>query len=69
MSEQNDDVNEQSVDVCVPSDRLGNKDDALIELTASMIKPNDALDVQSDALSTQTRQTVENVETAGSVGG
>ena len=50
---QKDAVNTQSVDVCVLSDRLENEDDALIELTASMSKPSDALDGQSDALDEQ----------------
>jgi hypothetical protein len=57
MSEQSDDMNEQSVDACVPSGRLEKEGDAFIELTASMSKPNDALDEQSDASSVQRRQT------------
>jgi hypothetical protein len=65
---QSDTVSKQGVDACVPSDRLGNEGDAFIELTASMSKPNDALDRQSDALSKQTRQAAENVAAAASLG-
>jgi hypothetical protein len=53
---QPDDLSKQGVDVCVPRDRLGKEGDAFIELRASMSKPSDALDGQSDALSNQTRQ-------------